>query len=165
MRASYKELMDLLGVSYPMSPCEICPWSHYDPARGENCSAEVRVGFDGEEVEAEIQIMFDEPRDGRTIDQILYLRATPRDEKWSVNLLRINGEDKKEAVYDWESKSCRFFAACAQEIAIGKIPDFQSLLEQEFHDNERMGGGGRGGRKAPKMKADQVMGMKKGGSF
>jgi hypothetical protein len=165
MRASIRELMDLLGVGYVMSPCEIYPWSHYDPSKGETCSAEVRTGFDGEEVEAEIQMVFDEPKNGRSIEQILHLRATPKDDKWSVIFLRIRGEDKKGEVYDWETKSCRFFAACAQEIAMGSIPDFDMLLEQEFHDNERMGGGGRGGRKAHKRRADQGLGMKKGGSF
>ncbi len=157
--------MGLLGVGYDMSPCEIYPWSVHNPQKGETCSAEVRVGFNGEEVEAEILMVYDEPRNGRTIDQILHLRAVPKDNKWSVIHLRIKSEDKKGAVFDWETKSCKFFAACVQEIMQGSMPDFDALLEQEFHDNERMGGGGRGGRKAPKMRADQVLGMKKGGGF
>jgi hypothetical protein len=157
--------MELLGVGYPMSPCEIYPWSYYDPDKGETCSAEVRVGFDGEDVEAEIQRVFDEPVEGKLIEQVMLPKATARDSKWSVVFLRIFGEDKKQAVYDWETKSCRFFAACAQAIALDAIPDFQELLEQEFHEGEMFGGGGRGGRKSPKMRADQVLGMKKGGSF
>lgn len=157
--------MDLLGVGYPMSPCEIFPWSYYDVDKQVTCSAEVRVGFDGEEVEAEIQLLHDVPVNGRTFEQITLLKATPVDEKWQVNYLMIRGEDKKGEVYDWETKSCRFFAACVQEIVRENIPDFDELLAQEFHNKEKKGGGGSGGRKSPKMKAGQVLGMNKRGGM
>ena len=61
MRAPIKELMDNLGVGYILSAYETAPWSAYDDDEGLTCSAEVRMNSDGDEMEAEIQFMHDEP--------------------------------------------------------------------------------------------------------
>ncbi len=165
MRAELKEILDLLNVGYVLSAYETCPWSLYDDIGGVTCSAEVRMGMDMEDLEAEIQVLYDAPRDGKAIDQIMWMRATPRDGKWSPKLLRIRGEDKAGEVYDWETKCCQFFGACVTALLMDEMPDFDALLEEYFHDRERKAGSGRGGRKAPKAKMDQVLGMKKGGGF
>jgi hypothetical protein len=46
------------------------------------------------------------------------------------------------------------------------IPDIDELIKKELID-ESAGGGrrGRAGKKSPKIKPNQVMGMKQGGSF
>ncbi|NCC20997.1 MAG: hypothetical protein EOM26_00880 [Alphaproteobacteria bacterium] len=166
MRVTLKELMDLLNVGYEMAPYETYPWSCHDSVRGETCSAEVRMGIEGEEAEAEIQIVFDEPRNGKAIEQVLHLRAIPKElGKWTVVSLRIRGKDQAGSIYDWETKCCKFFAACVTSLLVDQIPDFDELLKEHMRDDEEKGGSGKGGRKAPKARMQQVLGMKKGGSF
>jgi len=71
MRCVIKELMDHLGVGYILSAYETSPWSAHDDDEGLTCSAEVRMGAQGDELEAEIQFMYDDPKpDQKAIEQI-----------------------------------------------------------------------------------------------
>ena len=71
MRVPLKELLDKLGVGYILSAYETCPWSAYDEEQGITCSAEVRMNNDGDEIEAEMQIMRDNPTgDEKPVEQV-----------------------------------------------------------------------------------------------
>jgi len=168
MRVTIAELMDKLGVGYVPGAYETCPWSYYDGEEGITCSAEIRMGPDSDEVEGEIQMMYDTPpEDKGPMEQICYLKAQPvSDGQWTVTVLRIRGEALQEEIYDWEGKSCNFFAAVVRTINREAIPDIDELIESELHSRDRLadqrsGGGG----KSPRLRGAQVMGSKGGGSF
>lgn len=172
MRASLPDLLYSLGVNHVMTSYETFPWSCTDSTSGQTCSAEVRMGPDGQDIEAEIQIVFDNPPEGSpAIMQWLWLRATPHSnsqpqENWSVTHLRIKNEDWNNKVYDWETKSIGLFRAVIISIDRGLIPDFDDLVEKEMRAKERFGdqrGGGAG--KSPKIRAAQLLDMKKGQGF
>lgn len=52
--------MEKLGVDHVMTAYETCPWMYYDEAQGITCSAEVRMGTRGDDLEAEVQFIKDE---------------------------------------------------------------------------------------------------------
>ncbi len=60
MRIEYKELMERLGVGHILAAYETRPWFLHDPEKTIMCSAEVRIGPDNSDVEAEIQFLYDE---------------------------------------------------------------------------------------------------------
>lgn len=168
MRVDLKTLLDKLGVGYVLSPYETCPWSAYDGEKGITCSAEVRMNNDGNEVEAELQMLFDNPEPGKApVEQSIWIFCKPVVEgQWSPTSFRIRGEDETNCVYDWETKSCNFFSACVQEIKMDQIPDIDAIMERELSDHERFGGTRRGGgSKAPKIKPQALLGMKNGRGF
>jgi hypothetical protein len=168
MRETVKELMERLGVGYVLGPYETCPWSYYDAEEGVTCSAEASMGGDSEVVEAEIQMMYDDPPEGKThMEQVCQLRAEPLvEEKWTVTEFKIQGEDIDERIYNWEEKSCNFFAAVVQCLNLDELPDIEKLIELEL-SNERGADqrGGGGGRSQKMRKASQVLGVKKGGGM
>lgn len=176
MRLPLNKFLEKLGVGHTLSPYETYPWFLYDEARGMTCSAEVRMGPGGEDVEAEIQFLRDEKEDGDTgkgggdtlppggREQVLWMRAAPViPGEWTPKLLRIKGKDYVNAFHDWETKGCDFFFACISAIQMGEIPDVEALVESKMQDDSDWGGGrtGRVGRKSPKIKTNQLMGMKK----
>lgn len=169
MRIALKLLMEKLGVGRVLSPYETHPWFYYDAEKGFTCSAEVRMGPRGDDVEAEIQILKDDPEEddltgGR--EQILHLRAEPVvTNEWTTKNLRVRGEDYNNRVHGWEEKGCNFFRACVEALQMGEMPDIDALLEKELGDDDSFGGGkksGRVGRKSPKIKPGALLGMKKG---
>ncbi len=167
MRVTLQELLQKLGVGYVMAAYETFPWSVSDSTTGKTCSAEVRMNPEGNEVEAEIQIFYDNPEPGKgSIEQILWLRAMPHaQEKWDVDDLKIKGTSWVNKIYGWEEKCCNFFRACILEIEQGKMPDIDALLEKEMREDERFGGGKGSAGKAPKIRPQQLLNMKQGGSF
>lgn len=168
MRDTLSELMERLGVDHALSPYETNPWSAYDSIKGLTCSAEVRMSPGGDEIEAELQRLWEDPQPGtRPIEQVLWMKATPHlQDKWSVSQLRILGENWAGKTYNWEEKCCNFFRACASELAMGNIPDIDALLDREMRDKERFGDQrGSGGGKSPKIKPAQLLDMKKGQGF
>ncbi|MGB4108130.1 MAG: hypothetical protein WBK55_10110 [Alphaproteobacteria bacterium] len=166
MRYELKNLMEKLGVNRVLSPYETQPWLHYDTARGIACSAEVRMGPDSEDIEAEIQMLKDAPgEDGKTTEQIMLMKILPGGDKlWMPTDLRVRSESYVNKIYDWEGKGCNFFRACIQAIQMSDLPDIDALIEQELGDDDDWGGGKRGkiGRKAPKIKPAQLLGIKRG---
>ncbi|MFP4098657.1 MAG: hypothetical protein ACLFU1_07715 [Alphaproteobacteria bacterium] len=60
MRIEYTELMEKLGVGYALSAYETRPWFLHDSEKGIMCSAEVRIGPNSSDVEAEIQFLHDD---------------------------------------------------------------------------------------------------------
>lgn len=56
--------MEKLGVARILTPYEAEPWLLYDEGRGITCSAEVRVGPGYEDIETEIQFLYDEYDEG-----------------------------------------------------------------------------------------------------
>lgn len=180
MRLELEKLLQNLGVSYVLSPYETQPWLVYDEGKGLTCSAEVRMGPSGEDLEAEIQFLHDEKEeseegetdgdsgsaiispDGR--QQILWMRAQPvTDNKWTVKLLRIKDKDYVNEFHEWEEKGCEFFLSCVEALQMGEIPDIDILIEDKMKDDSMWGGGRRGkiGRKSPKVKPASLLGMKK----
>lgn len=168
MRISLKELLDKLGVGYILSAYETCPWSAYEDEQGVTCSAEVRMNNDGDEIEAEMQMMRENPSgDEKPVEQVFWLLAKPAvADKWDVKTVKVRGENNPENLYDWSEKAVSFFNACVQEIKMGKIPDIEEILAREMKNNERYGGNASGGgSKAPKIKPQALMGMKGGRGF
>jgi hypothetical protein len=170
MRVPFKDLMNRLGVGFDLSPYETCPWSSFDDEKGITCSAEVRMGPDGDEVEAELQMLYGMPEDGQPpLQQImiaLFKPVTGSPDKWEARAIKINGKGNEGNMYNWEEKACSFFSACVQEIKMGRIPDIDDLLEKELKDKERFGARqGGGGSKSPKIKPQALLGLKGGRGF
>lgn len=168
MLITLKELLDKLAVGYEMSAYETCPWSVYDEEKGITCSAEVRMGSDADEIEAELQLVHDNPEgDTPPVEQILWLYGKPQaNVKWGIKAMRIKGEDYVNKMHGWEEKGCRFFSACAQEMKMGKFPDIEELLKREIHEDSSGRTSMQGGSsKAPKIKPQKLLGMKGGRGF
>ncbi len=168
MREDLKILCDKLGVGYVLSPYETCPWSSYDASQGITASAEVRMNNDGDEIEAEIQFLYDSPEAGKPpVEQMCWIFCKPvANGKWSPTVLRIKGKDEAGTVYDWEIKGCNFFNACVQEIKLGNVPDIDDIAEKEMGGDERFRDARRGGgSKAPKIKPQALLGLKNGRGF
>ncbi|MGQ0526816.1 MAG: hypothetical protein ACT4OY_02110 [Alphaproteobacteria bacterium] len=172
MRVELKKLLEQLGVGHVLSPYETHPWLHYDEAQGMTCSAEVRMGPGGDDIEAEIQMLKDSGDEGEGAasgggggrQQIMLMRACPAlSKEWSPVDLKIKGENFVNKMHDWEGKGCNFFRACIQAIQMGQMPNIDELIEKELDDDGGMGGGRRGkiGRKSPKIKPAQLLGLKK----
>lgn len=168
MRATLKELLDKLGVGYVLSAYETCPWSAYDEEQGVTCSAEVRMNNDADEIEAEMQIMRDDPKEDESpIEQVFWLLAKPAtSNKWDVKIAKIRGKEDPDGTYNWSEKAVGFFNACVQELKMGKVPDIDEILAREMKSNEKYGGAAAGGgSKAPKIKPQALMGLKGGRGF
>ncbi len=167
MRTDLKQLMDALGVGYILTPYATCPWSAYDGEKGITASAEVRMNNDGTEVEAELQFMYDSPKDGKPMEQMMWVYFKPIVAgQWSPTSLRIKGKDETGSVYDWEKKSCNLFLACVTDLKMDIVPDFDALLDREMGGGERWQDARQGGgSKAPKIKPQALLGMKNGRGF
>ena len=187
MRVILKELLEKLGVDHELEPYEAYPWFHYDEEQGITCSAEVRMGPGGEDLEAEIQYLYDEPQEETfithvpgdeyrqdqkieetktyTYKQIMLMRAMPSTQtEWSPKFLLINSENYADKIGNWEEQGCEFFLRCVQALQMGELPDINALLEELFEEGE---GGGRGrrarvGRKSPKVNPNALLNVKKG---
>ena len=173
MRFELKALMEKLGVNRVLAPYETQPWFHYDAGKGITCSAEVRMGPGNEDIEAEIQFLKDETGESDTgeedgagggTEQIMRMKILPAgDNLWKVTELRVRGEDYVNEISDWEGKGCNFFRACIQAVQMSDLPDIDELIKNELGDDDDWGGGRRGkvGRKSPKIKPAQLLGMKR----
>jgi hypothetical protein len=188
MRVDLKKLLETLGVGHVLSPYETYPWFFYDSVKGITCSAEVRMGPGGDDVEAEIQFLYDEGRQEETTGtadtgaadgtatgsggamggtggpvQIMRMRAIPTDGVWSPKELRVKGQDYVNKIFNWEEKGCNFFRACIEALQMSELPKIDELIDKELDDDGGFGGkSGRIGRKAPKIKPAQLLGLKKG---
>ncbi|MCB9983800.1 MAG: hypothetical protein H6861_09055 [Rhodospirillales bacterium] len=174
MRLELEKFLQKLGVSHTLSPYETQPWLVYSEEKTLTCSAEVRMGPDGHDIEAEIQFLHDEKDDddddedgaesagGR--EQILWMRAEPTGEnQWGPKYLRIKDKDYTNDFHGWEEKGCEVFLSCVEALQMNEIPDIDMLIEDKMKDDSWGGGGRRGkiGRKSPKVKPAALMGMKK----
>lgn len=181
MRVDLVELLEKLGVNRELYPYEAQPWFLYDEEQGITCSAEVRMGPGAEDLEAEIQFLYDEEQEEEKVTpganeeedhieiihyfrkQILHMRALPVVQgQWTPVDLRINDENYVNKIYDWEGKGCNFFLACIEAIQMGELPNIEELTGKELKDDAK-GSGKRGriGRKSPKANPAALMGMKK----
>ncbi|MCK6417870.1 MAG: hypothetical protein L6Q57_02885 [Alphaproteobacteria bacterium] len=166
MRLQLLKMLEKLGVDRMLAPYETQPWYHYDAEKAMTCSAEVRMGPGAQDLEAEVQLLADETPDQTAArpEQIMRLRVIPAlDKTWSPVELWVKGEDFVNKFHGWEEKACNFFRACIQSLQMGEIPDMDALIEKELDDDDGFGGKGRGkiGRKAPKIKPAQLLGVKK----
>lgn len=173
MRIELDKMLEKLGVSYVLSPYETMPWMHYDEEQGMTCSAEVRMGPSGDDVETEIQLIRDdgdgdeedeeedsqeetgEGKDGEKPPekplkpgerrQIMWMRADAAvANQWGPKQLRIKGHDYVNEFHDWEGKGCDFFRAVVESLQMGEIPDFDALIGDHMKDDSFYGGGRRG---------------------
>ena len=169
MKATFRELMDKLGVPHEMSPYETYPFNVYDGVKGVTCSAEARMGMDANEVEGEIQLMYDNPPDGTPpMQQIIWFSVKPMigGGSWSTKDGRLKGQPIDLTIYDWEEKCCALFGSVTRFLKQDEIPDIDELIDEVFNARERFNGQyGGGGGKSPKIKPGQLLGMKKGGAF
>ena len=186
MREPIDKILQKLAVTGGMHPYETRPWFYSDDVRGYSCSAEVRMGSGGKDVEAEIQLLREEveQEDGEATDggstdtsgaggvtlepggykQILWMRVEPAtDSLWSVKGLRVMEKSYVNEFHDWEAKGCQFFRSCIESIQMGEMPEFESLVKENMKDDTSGANGSRGriGRKSPKANPAALMGMKK----
>lgn len=162
MKLSYRELMEKLGVGRPLSPYETQPWIHVDAAEGITASAEVRVNGDGDEVEAELQFMYDNPPAGKqACEQIAWIKIKPQlrlQGMWATSDLWVKKENYANKMYGWEEKGCNFFRACVREIKAERLPDIELLISRELSTREVFGGGaGEGSNKSPQIKTNSLL--------
>lgn len=166
MKLTFRELMDKLGVPHEITPYETYPFNVYDGGKGVTCSAEVRMGSDPHEIEAEVQMMFDAPPAGQPpMRQILWFSAKPLlANEWETKDARLNGEPIDRSIYNWEEKCCAFFGDLARFLKMEEIPDIDALIDEHFGGKERFyDQHGGGGGKSPKIKPAALMNIKKGG--
>lgn len=186
MRIALDKILEKLGVDRVLSPYETQPWFHHDSEKGMTCSAEVRMGPGGDDLEVEIQFLKDETvkseneqdeegekdkeggeeTTGGGHQHIMHMRAEPvTDDQWSPKNLRVKGEDYAGELHNWEEKGCNFFRACIEAMQMGELPDIDELIEAHLSEDGGFGSGKRGrvGRKSPKIKPAQLLGMGKGG--
>ncbi len=181
MRVELKELLEKLGVMQELSAYETQPWFLYEEEQGITCSAEVRMGPNADDLEAEIQYLYDEEQEEEKVTestdggedhieiikyfrkQVLRMRALPKVQgQWTPVELHVNGKNYTNEIYDWEGKGCEFFRGCIEAIQMGELPNIEELVKKELKDDAK-GSGKRGriGRKSPIAKPGQLMGMKK----
>jgi hypothetical protein len=169
MRVTLNELMEKLGVPHVLSPYETWPFAMTDTLTGKTCSAEVRMNTDGDEIEAEIQLVEDDDSetgsaDSMGVEQLCWIVAAPyKEDKWTVKALKIRNENWVGKVYAWEEKCCNLFRAVTLELAKNHMPDFDEIVEKEMREKERFGdsrGGGAG--KSPKIRPAQLLNLKQG---
>lgn len=168
MKLTLRELMDKLGVQRTLTPYETHPFNVYDGAKGLTVSAEARMGSDPNEVEAEVQVMYDTPPAGSaSMKQIIWFKMKPQlGEDWATREARLNGEPIDTGLYNWEEKCCTFFGELTRFLKMDQVPDIDELIEEIFNTRERFYDQyGGGGGKSPKIKPGQLLGMKKGQGF
>lgn len=171
MREKLDKLLEKLAVNHTLAPYETQPWVHYDVDKAITCSAEVRMGPGGTDVEAEIQLLTEESDDDDTEtesgggpEQILWMRAEPvTEDQWTPKVLRIKGKDYVNEFHDWEEKGCQFFRSCVEALQMGEIPNIDTLIDENMVDDSSGGSGRRGriGRKSPTINSANLLGMKK----
>ena len=163
MRVPIKELMDKMGVGYVPGPYESVPWSAYDPEKGITCSAEVRMSADNNEIDGEIQLMYDTPLPGRApVEHICAIKAQPQaDGNWFISDFKIRGAAYGQDSYNWSEKACHFIRLVVNELLAGNIPHIDDLLEEAFHSREYFADqSGGGGSKSPKIRPEQMLNIK-----
>ncbi len=166
MRVSLNELLKKLGIEEELAPYESRFWFHSDDSEALSCSAEVRMGPENTDLEAEIQLLQQNVSEGqKPQEQVLIMRALPVTKtEWGPKYLIIQGHNYTNEFYDWEGKGCAFFTDCIQSLQMGEIPDFDELVDKHMQDDERSGRGKRGkiGRKSPSVNPNTLLGIKKG---
>ncbi len=168
MKMTFREVMDSLGVPHTLSPYETYPFNVYDSEKGLTCSAEVRMGMDDGEVEAEIQLMYDTPPAGSaSMQQIIWFKIMPQTSAgndWATREARLKNENIDPEMYNWEEKCCNFFGSVVRFLKLDQVPDIEELIDEEFNTRERFHDQyGGGGGKSPKIKPGQLLNIKKGG--
>ena len=166
MQLRIDELMDKLGVGRVLGAYETQPWSFYDPVKGITCSAEVRMGMDNDEIEAEAQFFYDTPPAGKSsMEQVCLIHAKPISEgQWDAVLFRVRNEPYGLDKYNWQEKCCLFFSLLVQSLQMEEVPDVDELLDEAFRGRDRGADQrGSGGGKSPKIKPAALMNIKKGG--
>lgn len=169
MRETLQNMMKNFGVPKLLSAYEAYPWIFYDEDSGRTCSAEIRMGPNLSDMEAEIQLFSDDGDDegeGESeegaLGQIMLMRAVPSsDGMWSPKYLKIKDVDYTNKIYDWEGKGCQFFRSTVEAVLMGSIPNFDDMIDEKMQDSEKGGGAtGRIGRKSPNAK-NAISGMKR----
>jgi len=168
MRLELQELLERLGVGYILGGYQTHPWSHMDFDSGQTCSAEVRMGPDEDEIEVELQMMYDTPPQGKLpLEQLMFMVGKRMsDGKWEIKTLRIKNENKVDAISGWTMKACQLFRECTKKMLSAQMPDFDDLFNDIFSEGSSRGGStGEGGGKQPKIKPAQLLDVKKGMGF
>lgn len=160
MKVTTQELMDHLGVDHILSPYETAPWSTYDPDRGLTCNADVRMGPDMDDLEAEIVLVYDTPPEGApSVEQIMFLHLKlDMNKKWTADVLKLQGETFTGKIYDWDKKACEFFISATLQLTRNVIPDFEEMIERIFKAADTFGSGtGGGGGRKPIIRPEQLL--------
>ncbi|MCB9963576.1 MAG: hypothetical protein H6855_00890 [Rhodospirillales bacterium] len=167
MKVTLKELMAHLGVTRTLAGYESDTSQFYDEEKGITCSAETRMGGDRNDLEVEVQRLYDQPEDDKPpVEQIMMMRIAPKmGESWSPYSLVVKGEDMTGKFTGWEEGACAFYIAVVLCLKRGEMPDIDALIDEHLQGEGGQAGKSRrgGGRKNPKFKPPtNVMNMKQG---
>ncbi len=161
MQVTKQELMNKLGVGRVLGPYENCPWMVCDEEGSVTCNAEVSAGTDNmDDIYAAVDVMYETPPEGKPpADHVFQLCAYHSNAgNWTIRKVSVRGEALDETISNWPEKSCNFFGAVVQSLKQGIIPDIDELLDQELFKKERGADQyGGGGKKAPKIEANQLL--------
>ncbi len=166
MREDLKVLLERLGVNYILGGYQTHPCSYMNHDKGQTCSGEVRMGPEEDELEIELQMMYDTPPEGlKPLEQLMYFVGKKHsDGQWEIKTLKIKNESKVDAISGWQQKACRLYRECTKKMMAEEMPDFDALVKEFFKEDSKFGGStGQGGGKAPKIKPAKLLDMKRGG--
>ncbi len=165
MRIKKTELLSQMGIDEDLEPFETIPVDYFDSERGVDFCSSISMSGDGNEIEAEIQMIEHLDEEKLRFRQVFALyakRERPREEMFIVELMRIREQIVSGQKMNWLKNGCRFFKMCLSHIKKGMIPDFDVLYKASFGEEQSGKGefwsGGRGSRnlkndkQPPKMK-------------
>ena len=160
MKATLRELLDLLGVEEDFGPYDSRMWSADDESAGATCTAQASMNAEGNEVEASVELVYLNPAPGTpAAQQIMFMHARQdMNKKWLPDILRVKGELQHGKIYDWEKKAGEFFITTTMQLARGTVPDFDELIERIFKSSDGYAsGGGGGGSRKPVIRPEQLL--------
>ncbi len=139
MRLLIDKLFERLGIDRVLYPYETQPWFFYDSDKGISCSAEVRMGPSGEDIEAEVQLVYDDTDEDEEA-------PPPKPPSYSDDKKDGEGDGKKE-----EGNGGKFWGGPKQLLFLRAEPSGEGLWApkhlrvngknyvNEFHDWEGKG--------------------------
>lgn len=155
------EIFENLGIIRMLGPYESVPFMCVDDEAELICEAEVRFSGDEDEIEAEIQLVHQNPKTGQKPLEIIYwMRAIPHSGRnFIISHAKLKGKDLAITQKDWGEKGCHFFKLCAEKILEDKIPDFDEIEEKVMRGTSdffgRASAGGSSSR-SPKINTQEL---------
>jgi hypothetical protein len=165
-----KQLCDALGLDKLLGPLDSDINQCFDDEEGgRTCSAELRMNADANELEADVQLFYDDPDDDEIppFQQIMLMQARPKkDGGWEIISVFVKDENMTGKFSGWAESAMALYTAITHSLKQDEIPDIDALIDEHMDGEDgRPGRAGRrgGGRKNPKFKPpSNTYGMKTG---
>lgn len=160
MRLKRNEILSKMCVFRELEPYGSEQWAVFSDKLDASCTAQVRASSDGEQIEADIMVTYNEPRPNMpAYVQIMWFKAELQPTGfYVVKECRIQNENKVNSCFEWTQKSMRFFALTVQQLEQGNLPDFKDIADVAFKDEGQWADmWGDGGGRQPKFKSEMMM--------